>query len=88
MNETHQIGKQFYRIAIVYLAIGKYDVFWDEFYRSCERYLFPDATKHYFVFTDSGRLLNRANHGYVFVIKHHVLIVFINGFVRLHPIMK
>lgn len=40
MNETHQIGKQFYRIAIVYLAIGKYDVFWDEFYRSCERYLF------------------------------------------------
>lgn len=59
MNETHQIGKQFYRIAIVYLAIGKYDVFWDEFYRSCERYLFPDATKHYFVFTDSDRLLNR-----------------------------
>lgn len=48
----------FCRIAIVYLAIGKYDIFWDEFYCSCEQYLFPDAEKHYFVFTDSERLLN------------------------------
>lgn len=43
----------FCRIAIVYLAIGKYDILWDEFYSSCEQYLFPDAEKHYFVFTDS-----------------------------------
>lgn len=48
----------FCRIAIVYLAIGKYDILWDEFYSSCEQYLFPDAEKHYFVFTDSEQLLN------------------------------
>ncbi|MCL3853724.1 alpha-1,2-fucosyltransferase [Parabacteroides sp. GYB001] len=47
-----------YLIAIVYLVIGKYDIFWEEFYCSCEQYLFPDAEKHYFVFTDSEWLLN------------------------------
>lgn len=57
MNTTHPIKKESCRIAIVYLAIGKYDVFWDEFYHSCERYLFPDAEKHYFLFTDSPALL-------------------------------
>jgi hypothetical protein len=46
------------RIAIVYLAIGKYDVFWSEFYNTCEQYLFLDATKFYFVFTDSPDLLS------------------------------
>lgn len=49
----------FCRIAIVYLAIGKYDILWDEFYSSCEQYLFPDAEKHYFVFTDREQLLNQ-----------------------------
>lgn len=57
MTKTPSIEKISYRIAIVYLAIGKYDVLWDEFYQSCEEYLFPDAEKHYFVFTDSERLL-------------------------------
>ena len=57
MTKNSLIEKKPYRIAIVYLAIGKYDVLWDEFYRSCEEYLFPDAVKHYFVFTDSERLL-------------------------------
>ncbi|MCM0717987.1 alpha-1,2-fucosyltransferase [Parabacteroides sp. W1-Q-101] len=57
MTKNFLIEKKPYRIAIVYLAIGKYDVLWDEFYRSCEEYLFPDAVKHYFVFTDSERLL-------------------------------
>lgn len=57
MLETLLIEKKSYRIAIVYLAIGKYDVLWDEFYQSCEKYLFPEAMKHYFVFTDSERLL-------------------------------
>lgn len=58
MNKTYLTEKQSYRIAILYLAIGKYDIFWDEFYCSCEQYLFPEAEKHYFVFTDSERLLN------------------------------
>ena len=48
-----------YHIAIIYLAIGRYEIFWDEFYTSCEQYLFPDGEKYYFVFTDSVQLLER-----------------------------
>lgn len=59
MLKTFSIEKKLYRIAIVYLAIGKYDVLWDEFYSSCEKDFFPDAMKHYFVFTDSERLLTQ-----------------------------
>lgn len=47
-----------YSIAIIYLAIGKYDVFWNEFYASCEQFLFCEANKEYFVFTDSKELLS------------------------------
>lgn len=55
--KDHSI-KQIYHIAFVYLAIGKYDILWDKFYCSCEQFLFPDAEKYYFVFTDSKKLLN------------------------------
>lgn len=37
--------EQHYCIAIVYLAIGKYDIFWDEFYCSCEQYLLQDISE-------------------------------------------
>lgn len=57
MSEIPSRKNSPYRIAIVYLAIGEYDVLWDEFYQSCEEYLFPDAGKQYFVFTDSKRFL-------------------------------
>lgn len=49
-------------VAIIYLAIGKYDIFWEDFYQSCEQFLFPDAVKHYFVFTDSRKLLSESYH--------------------------
>lgn len=45
-------------VGIVYLAIGTYGVFWDDFYQSCERFLFPEAAKTYFVFTDQPPLLS------------------------------
>lgn len=45
------------RIAILYICTGKYDVFWDEFYASSEKYFYPEIEKHYFVFTDSKRML-------------------------------
>jgi len=38
--------------AILYICTGKYTVFWESFYNSCEKYFFPDVEKHYFVFTD------------------------------------
>lgn len=60
LKEEYEMKKNSYRdkIAIVYLAIGVYDVFWDEFYRSSEKFLFPDCEKEYFLFTDSKKLLS------------------------------
>jgi len=40
------------RIAILYICTGRYTIFWDGFFRSCEAYFLPDYERHYFVFTD------------------------------------
>lgn len=42
------------RIGILYICTGKYDIFWKDFYKSCERYFLTGYEKHYFVFTDSA----------------------------------
>jgi hypothetical protein len=44
------------RIAILYIALGRYDNFWEDFYLSCERYFLSDLHKEYFVFTDSEKI--------------------------------
>ena len=41
------------KVAILYIGTGRYTIFWDEFYRSCEKNLLKDFEKHYFFFTDS-----------------------------------
>lgn len=41
------------KIAILYIATGRYTVFWEHFYRSAEKNLLSNCHKHYFVFTDS-----------------------------------
>lgn len=46
------------RIGILYICTGKYDVFWKAFYESAEKYLCPEAEKHYFVFTDSEQIIS------------------------------
>lgn len=40
------------KVAILYIALGRYTVFWDDFYKSCEQYLTP-CEKHYFIWTDN-----------------------------------
>ena len=40
------------KVAILYIALGRYSVFWKDFYESAEKYLFP-CVKHYFVYTDA-----------------------------------
>jgi hypothetical protein len=40
------------RIAILYICTGQYSLFWQDFYRSAEEFLFNKFIKHYFVFTD------------------------------------
>lgn len=42
------------KIGILYICTGKYDVFFDGFYQSAEKYLMPETEKHYFVFTESS----------------------------------
>lgn len=44
------------KFGILYIATGNYSCFWADFYRSAEKYFFPDAEKHYFVFTDSPEI--------------------------------
>lgn len=36
-------------------------MFWDEFYKSCEKYFLPKCTKHYFVFSDSPNIKSNKN---------------------------
>ena len=39
-------------IAILYICTGRYTIFWDVFFQSCEQYFLPGHERHYFVFTD------------------------------------
>ena len=47
------------KVAILYIAIGNYEIFWDEFYQSCENLFLQNSEKQYFVFTDAQRLLKQ-----------------------------
>lgn len=40
------------KVAILYIATDKYNQFWDDFYETAERHLFPGTEKRYVVFTD------------------------------------
>lgn len=40
------------KVAILYIATGRYIVFWDQFYRSMEEKFLPEFKKHYFIFTN------------------------------------
>ena len=44
------------KVAALYIATGRYTVFWPEFYESAEKYLLKDCEVHYFVFTDAATL--------------------------------
>ncbi len=47
------------KIAILYICTGKYDIFWKEFYNSCEKYFFTTECKDYYVYTDSDNIYNQ-----------------------------
>lgn len=49
------------KVAALYIATGKYTVFWPEFYESAEQYLLRDCEVHYFVFTDADALPGEEN---------------------------
>lgn len=47
---AHDVKGQ--KVAILYIATGRYIQFWDEFYPAMEKYFLPNHKKSYFVFTD------------------------------------
>ena len=50
------------KIAILYICTGKYNLFFKDFYTSCEKYLLKDvASTDYFVFTDEMQLCTYDN---------------------------
>ena len=49
------------KIGILYICTGKYDVFWNDFYKSAEQFLLPNSDKQYFVFTDSNNIQSTDN---------------------------
>ena len=49
------------KIAILYIVTGRYTAFWNDFYKTCEKYFLPDHDKHYFVFTDAEKLKYEEN---------------------------
>lgn len=47
------------RVAILYICTGKYSIFWNDFYSSCEKHFLSTAEKKYFVFSDTLILHDR-----------------------------
>lgn len=45
-----------YKIGVLYICTGKYDIYWEQFYASSEKNFCPQDEKHYFVFTDSQKI--------------------------------
>ena len=45
-------------LAILYICTGRYNLFFEDFYNSCEKYLLPNVQKTYFVWTDNDQLSN------------------------------
>lgn len=45
-----------YKVLVLYICTGKYDVFWKGFYDSSEKFFLKNCQKDYFVFTDAERI--------------------------------
>lgn len=44
--------ESFGKIGILYICTGKYHIFWDEFYKSANKYFCKNSEVHYYVFTE------------------------------------
>lgn len=58
--------KEKFKIAILYIATGRYTVFWESFYRSAEKFLLPCSEKSYFIFTDNQQDFKKQKNIFVF----------------------
>ena len=60
-------------VAVLYIATGRYTVFWKYFYESAEKYLLNNCLKHYFVFTDNSEDIAGKSRGNVTCIQQNKL---------------
>lgn len=58
-------GVNYMNIGILYVATGRYICFWDEFYTSAKKYLFPNDNLKFFVFTDAEKIEHQDNNDVV-----------------------
>jgi len=49
------------KIGILYICTGKYSVFWENFYKTCEENFLEGIEKHYFIFTDNKEIKSQYN---------------------------
>lgn len=54
------------KIGILYIATGRYTIFWEEFYQSAEQYFMPECEKHYFVFTDNPENIRHQGNAHLY----------------------
>ncbi|MCK9311179.1 MAG: hypothetical protein M0P26_02760 [Bacteroidales bacterium] len=59
-----------YKIAILYIALGKYDLFWEDFHSSCECHFLNGMPKEYYVFTDSAGIAAQ-KHVHLIPVENH-----------------
>lgn len=76
------------KIGILYICTGKYDVFWKDFYLSCEKYLLQNHEKYYYVFTDSKNIFESENNTNIHIIKQENLWWPDNTLMRFHIFLK
>ncbi|MGC4035940.1 MAG: family 6 glucosyltransferase [Chitinophagaceae bacterium] len=49
------------KVGILYICTGRYWIFWEDFFKSCEKYFLPGIEKEYFVFTDAKKIFKEKN---------------------------
>ncbi|PAF45289.1 glycosyltransferase family 9 protein [Helicobacter sp. 11S02629-2] len=59
--ELKKLDPRYKKIAILYIALGRYDIFFNDFYESMEKHFVTSAKKTYFVFTDSANISTHDN---------------------------
>ncbi len=58
-------------IGILYIATGRYTIFWEAFYKSMQQYFIPNYTKQYYVFTDAPTIYDSNNNTNIILINDH-----------------
>ena len=53
--------KKQFQIAILYICTGRYVAFWEDFYKSFEKYFLKKSKVEYFIFTDSLQITEEEN---------------------------